>query len=71
MTEEYIKTFTGEILGIIETKDNGDQIARLFPGRQILGYYIKKQNHTTDFYGRVIANGNTVVSLIYEKTGRR
>lgn len=68
--EEYIKKFSGEIIGIIETKDNGDQIARAFPGRQILGYYIKNRDHTTDFYGRVIARGNTVVSLIYENLNK-
>lgn len=64
MKEEYIKNFNGSIIGIIETDSNGDQIARSFPGRQILGYYRAKLNHTTDFYGRVIAQGNTVVAFI-------
>ena len=68
--EEDIKKYSGEIIGIIETKDNGDQIARAFPGRQVLGFYRKSQDQTTDFYGRVISRGNTVVSLIYEDKNR-
>lgn len=65
--EEFIKDFKGVILGIIETKDDGDQVARNFPGRQILGYYRKTQDHTTDFYGRILSRGNTVISLIFTK----
>lgn len=65
MKEEYIKTFKGVIMGILITEDNGDQTAKDFNSRQILGYYKARYNHTTDFLGRVIAQGNTVVSLIY------
>lgn len=64
--EEYIKDFNGVILGIIETCQNGDQIARLWTSRQIVGYYKKQYNYTTDFFGRVVAQGNAVVSLIYK-----
>ena len=67
MTQEYIRDFSGKILGIIETFDNGDQLARDFSSRMILGYYRAGPNHTTDFYGRVIAKGNCVVSFIYNK----
>ncbi len=67
MTEEFIRDFnTRLIIGIIETDTNGDKIARDFQSRQILGYYRKKYNHTTDFYGRVIAIGDCVVSLIWQ-----
>ena len=66
MTEEYIRTFDKKIIGIIETDEKGNQTARAFPGRQILGYYKKDRNVTTDFYGRVLTNGNTVISLIYK-----
>ena len=65
--EEFIRAFNSEIIGIIEYKNNGDQIAKSFPSRQILGYYRKAQDWTTDFYGRVISRGNTVISLIYKK----
>ena len=68
MTEEYIRDFnTKLVIGIIETDSNGDQTARDFQSRQILGYYRKKYDHTTDFYGRVLTHGNTVVSLIFNK----
>lgn len=64
--EEYIREFNGQILGIIRIEDNGDKAAVDFPSRLVLGYYRAKYNHTTDFYGRVISKGDTVVSLIYQ-----
>ena len=66
MTTEYIKDFSQKILGILETDTNGNQNVRNFPGRQILGYYKKDMDITTDFYGRIISRGNTVISLIYK-----
>lgn len=66
--EEYIRDFnTRKVLGIIRTDSNGDQVAIDFDTRKILGYYRAKYNHTTDFYGRVIAKGNCVSSFIYNK----
>ena len=68
MTQEYIREYPSQkILGIIETLDNGDQIARDFTTRTILGYYRASLNHTTDFLGRIIAKGNCVVSFIYNR----
>lgn len=69
--EEYIKKFSGEILGIIRTDDNGDQTAYDFPGHQILGYYKAKYNHTTNFTGTVLGTGNFVVNLIYEAKNKK
>lgn len=66
MKEEYIRDFSGMIIGIVEYKDNGDQVVRSFASRQILGYYRKAENHTTDFLGRILSRGNTAISLIYE-----
>ena len=66
-SQEYIRDFSGKILGIIETYPNGDQKAIDFDSRMILGYYRAAHNHTTDFYGRVIAKGNCVASFIYNK----
>jgi len=71
MKEEYIKTFNNQIIGIIETYPNGDQAARAFPSRQVLGYYRAISNITTDFYGRILARGNTVVSLIYNQQNKK
>lgn len=68
--EEKIRTFEGVIIGIVETYDNGDQTARDFPSLRVLGHYKAAYNHTTDFYGRVIAKGNSVVSLIYTNKGK-
>jgi hypothetical protein len=64
--EEYIRDFTSKkILGIIKTEPNGDQIAIDFPSRKILGFYRASRDVTTDFIGRMLTKGNTVVSLIY------
>lgn len=68
--ENPIREFSGEIIGFIVNEDNGDQTALAYPSRQILGYYRKKYDYTTDFYGKVVARGNTVVSLIYEARAR-
>ena len=68
MTEEYIKDFNTQlVIGILRTENNGDQVAIDFHSRQVLGYYRKQYDHTTDFYGRVLTHGNTVVSLILNK----
>ena len=68
MQQQYIREYpSGKILGIIETDTNGDQIARDFSTRMILGYYRARFDHTTDFHGRVIAKGNCVASLIFNK----
>ena len=66
MQEQYIKRADGFILGIIETKENGVQIARMFDSRLIVGFYYKNRNVTTDFSGKIISQGNSVVSLIYQ-----
>lgn len=66
MATEYIKDFSQKILGILETDANGNQTVRSFPGRQILGYYKKDRDVTTDFYGRIISRGNTAIALIYK-----
>ena len=66
--QEYITEYpTGKKLGIIETDTStGDQVARDFTTRKILGYYKAGLNHTTDELHRIIAKGNCVVSLIYK-----
>jgi len=61
--QETIRGFDQKILGFVVTKDNGDQVFKNF-SFQILGYYRAAQNHTTDFYGRIISKGNTGISLI-------
>ena len=65
MALEYIRNFSGQILGTIETKPNGDQVARAFPSQKILGFYRKQYDHTTDFSYRILARGNVLSGLIY------
>lgn len=68
-TQEYITDYpSGKKLGIIETDSGtGDQVARDFTTRKILGYYKASLNQTTDDLHRTIAKGNCVVSLIYNQ----
>ena len=66
--EEYIRDFnTRQIMDIIRTEPNGDQAAIDFATRKILGFYKASRDVTTDFIGRVLTKGNTVVSLLYKK----
>lgn len=70
--EEYIRDFKSrKIIGILRTLRNGDIEAREFSSRRILGYYRKNIDMTTDFYGRMIAKGNCVVSFIYDAHSRK
>jgi hypothetical protein len=64
--EEYIKDFQGRPLGILRYQDNGDIEAVEFMSRKIIGFYRKSLDRTTDFLGRIIAQGNAAVSLIYD-----
>ena len=64
--EEIIRDFPSlKILGYVRTQANGDKIAFNFQKR-ILGYYRAKYDHTTDWQGRILSKGDTVVSLIYQ-----
>lgn len=65
--EEYVRDFdTRQIIGILRYKINGDIEAIEFNTRKILGYYRANRDTTTDFYGRPVSRGNSVVSFIYE-----
>lgn len=68
--EEFIKTYTGQIIGVIRTAANGDKIAYSYPGRRILGYYRVKQDITTDLVGRVLSRGDSLASLFYNNTSK-
>lgn len=63
MGRETIKSYTGVILGYLDTDSNGDVVAKDSSGR-IVGYYRKRNNTTTDFAGRILYIGNCVVALI-------
>lgn len=69
--EEYIRDYnTRKILGIVKTDPNGDQTAIDFTTRTVLGFYRASRDVTTDFLGRVLTKGNTVVSLIYNHNNK-
>lgn len=65
-TTETIRDFYNKIIGYIETDERGNQVVKDFY-RRILGRYDKASNTTRDFYGKIIAKGNQVSSLIYRK----
>ena len=70
--EEYIRDFQSrKIIGILRTLRNGDVEAREFDSRRILGYYRKRADLTTDFYGRMIAKGNCVTAFIYDAYNKK
>ena len=65
--KDRIKDWTGKIIGIIETDTvTGNKTIKDWQGR-ILGRYIKKFNHTQDFYGRIVAKGDQSSMLLSTK----
>lgn len=71
MQEEFIKDYnTRRTIGILRTQANGDQVAIDFVTRRVLGYYRKQFDHTTDFLGRILSKGNSVVTLIYQNQSK-
>lgn len=51
--EEYIRDFnTRQIIGMLETKPNGDIYAISFTTRQVLAIYRKEYDDTIDFNTR-------------------
>ncbi len=70
MQEEIIKDFYHRIIGYVQTDNQGNKKAFDFY-RRLLGTYNKQQNVTKDFYNRIVARGDAVVSLIYTKEAKR
>ena len=58
-----IKDFYNRVIGRIETLSNGDKVVRDFYNK-ILGYYRKREDVTTDFYGRIVARGEACSILL-------
>jgi hypothetical protein len=67
MREEILKDFYGRPIGILVHEDNGDQIAKDFSSRRIVGYYKAQRDVTIDSVFRPVSKGNTVVSLLFKK----
>lgn len=65
-SKQKIRKFNGIEIGSVETLADGDKVARDFYGK-ILGYYRSKKNHTTNFYGKILAQGDITTALIWEE----
>ncbi len=63
--EITIKDFYGRVLGYIKEDSSGNKVATNFYFK-ILGRYNKADDTTRDFYGRIIARGDILASLIRE-----
>lgn len=64
--EETIRTYSGMIVGRIKTLSNGDKEVRNF-SYQILGYYRKSRDVTTDMTGRILYRGDMAAALLVLK----
>lgn len=58
-----IKDFYGRIVARVEEKPNGDKVIRDFY-HNILGYYVASRDVTTNFYNRVVGQGDCTGMLI-------
>ena len=64
MTETRIRDRNNKLVGILDTKSNGDVVA-FTPSRKKLGMYCAQSDKTLDPSNRLISRGNTVVALLY------
>ena len=60
---EPLKDYYGRVFGYLHVQPNGDVWAYDYFGR-LVGKYVVQENLTKDFFGKIIAQGNVVASLI-------
>ena len=60
---EPIRDRAGQVVGSIETLENGDQVLRNAQG-EIRGYYERQGDHTRDSDKNIVAKGNKLRSMI-------
>jgi hypothetical protein len=66
-----VRDFYNWIIGWVEEDSiTHDKTARDYSGR-ILGRYDSKLKVTRDFYGRIVAQGDTLTGLIYDEESKR
>ena len=63
MSTQILKDSRFRIVGYIETRSDGKQVATDSRYR-IVGYYDPKTNKTTDAHVRIVGDGNFLSSLI-------
>lgn len=68
--EVPVKDFYKRVIGWIETKPNGDKVAKDF-WRRVVGFYDKALNITTDFYKRKVGDGDQTMGLIWAEEEKR
>ena len=63
MTSEVIRNRSFQLMGFVETRSDGTQVAK-DRNHRILGYFNPKSNDTRDATYKVIGRGNLLSSLI-------
>lgn len=63
MQEELLKDAYGKMIGRVIIESNGDKTLKNNYGN-ILGFYRKQRNITTDRYGKIIAYGDCLMMLL-------
>lgn len=63
MNQENLKDVAGNIIGHIETQDDGKQVLK-DAENEIKGYYEPDADHTRDADYNIVAKGNRIRSLI-------
>lgn len=63
MSKTYIRNLYGKVIGSVEERPNGDRILKNSYGKP-LGRYEKRTDLTKDSYGRVVAKGDVLVTLL-------
>lgn len=60
---ETLKDWTGKVTGYVDTDSQGNKILYDWQHRK-LGTYSKSLNITRDFYGRTVAKGDQLLTLL-------
>jgi hypothetical protein len=66
VSESLIRDVNYVIIGILQEMDDGTQILKSFPSRQIIGEYWPQDDTTRDFSLRIIGRGNILTSLLHK-----
>ena len=65
-TKLVIREFGGKIIGYIYVDGKGDKTVKNFSGK-ILGYYYADRNVTTNFSGKILAQGDISSALLFRE----
>lgn len=65
-TKLVIREFGGKIIGYIYVDEKGDKTVKNYSGK-ILGYYYADRNVTTNFSGKILAQGDISSALLFDQ----